>query len=180
MKMDLLLVRHGLADPRSAEVVDSSRRLTKEGRRRFRLSVREMERMRVLPDAVLSSPWHRALETAELLAETAGVKVASTELLAAAPGDELLAVVGGLGAERTALVGHQPWLGELLALLTVGQGLDEAFRFKKGGFAWLRGELAPGSMRLRALVPPPPALSRARRSGSPWPPTVLPVRLCGR
>ena len=49
---------------------------------------------------------------------------------------------------------HQPWLGELLAWLTVGdRALGAAFDVKKAGVAHLTGDPRPGGMRLLALLP---------------------------
>ena len=57
--------------------------------------------------------------------------------------------------ERVALVGHQPWLGELVYWLLMGdQANGSGFAFKRGGVAWLEGRPTPGRMMLRAFLPP--------------------------
>ena len=58
--------------------------------------------------------------------------------------------------ETVAVVGHEPWLSELIAWLVVGEPADgdARFRMKKGGVAQLRGTPRPGRMQLRALLPP--------------------------
>src|SRR5262249_43271587 len=56
---------------------------------------------------------------------------------------------------RVALVGHQPWLGELLTWLLTGDQADGSeFAFKRGGVAWLAGRPKPGRMALRPFLPP--------------------------
>jgi phosphohistidine phosphatase len=56
---------------------------------------------------------------------------------------------------RVAVVGHEPWLGELIALLTTGESRHgETIPLKKGGVAILEGAPTPGGMTLRALLPP--------------------------
>ena len=56
---------------------------------------------------------------------------------------------------RVGVIGHEPWLGELIALLTTGEPRHgETLALKKGGVALLEGTIAPGGMRLRALLPP--------------------------
>ena len=73
-------------------------------------------------------------------------------LLARRPSQDLLDAVAG---ERVALVGHQPWLGELVDWLITGdQGDGRGFAFKRGGVAWLEGRPKPGRMVLRAFLPP--------------------------
>ena len=77
------------------------------------------------------------------------------EALAAPPSRGLLEVLGEAG-ETVAVVGHEPWLSELIAWLVVGEPADgdARFRMKKGGVAQLRGTPRPGRMQLRALLPP--------------------------
>ena len=61
-----------------------------------------------------------------------------------------------------ALVGHEPYLSELLGWLLFGdfvgdsarEALAERFLFKKGGVAWLEGRPRPGEVALRAFLPP--------------------------
>jgi phosphohistidine phosphatase len=118
-------------------------------------------------DRLWHSPWKRAAQTAELLLPIVSGESHATELLARAPSAELLALARGTPradaaeraragrALRVALVGHQPWMGELLALLVTGSDrAGEAALFGKGGVAWLVGECQPGGMQVRALFPP--------------------------
>ena len=65
-KRELLLLRHGIAEPRSPDLDDAQRTLTPEGRER---SLRQFKRLAELElgcDLVLSSPLVRARQTAEL------------------------------------------------------------------------------------------------------------------
>jgi phosphohistidine phosphatase len=57
--------------------------------------------------------------------------------------------------ETTAVVGHEPWLGELAAWLAFGDSrYGEALLIKKAGVLWLEGTATPGGMQLRASLPP--------------------------
>jgi phosphohistidine phosphatase len=77
------------------------------------------------------------------------------EALAAAPDGELLSAIAACSGSSVALVGHEPWLSQLLAWLVVGsRDASAGLAFKKGGLAWLSGEPVPGGMRLRAFLPP--------------------------
>lgn len=157
--MEILILRHGLAERPSDDFDDVARPISERGRRLLRRALHRVERMGLLPDAILCSPWLRAVHSADLLAELCDVEPESTPLLARAPGDELLQLLAASGAERVALVGHQPWLSELVLLLTFGEGYTEMadrVRIKKSGFVWLRGDPEAGGMQLRALVPPNP------------------------
>jgi phosphohistidine phosphatase len=147
--MDLCLVRHAPAEPRGTGThggSDAARALTREGRRKFR-GVRDgLERLGLRFDRLLHSPLLRAVETAELLMPLVDGPSASEPGLAAAPTEGLLARLTGA---RPAVVGHQPWLGDLLAWLTLGDpALGHAFEWKKGGVALLTGDPQPGGMHL--------------------------------
>jgi phosphohistidine phosphatase len=68
--MDLLVIRHGKAEPRGPDGSDESRRLTDEGRKQLRRSVSGLRKLVPSLDALVSSPLVRAIETAEIVAET--------------------------------------------------------------------------------------------------------------
>ena len=77
-----------------------------------------------------------------------------TELLCAPPRSELLAQISELNAD-TAVVGHEPWLSELVAWLAFGDTRHgEQFALKKAGLFWLEGSVIPGGMQVKALLPP--------------------------
>jgi phosphohistidine phosphatase len=106
-------------------------------------------------DLVLHSPWVRAAETAALLAPLAEGPAQATIELAREPSADLIAMLDALTPERVALVGHEPWLSDLIAWLVMGDsGLGFAFPLKKGGVAHLEGRPVPGAMRLGDLWRP--------------------------
>jgi phosphohistidine phosphatase len=150
--MDLFLLRHAVAEPHRPGLADADRPLTADGRRRFEAEVRGLERLGLRFDRLLHSPWLRAAETAELAMPLVDGDAAVADELAMAPGPALLAL---LTDERLALVGHEPWLSELAAWLTVGSPAHGAsLALKKGALVWLRGEPQPGHMVVRAHLPP--------------------------
>ena len=150
--MELFLVRHGIAAPGSAFRTDAERPLTPQGRERFAQAVMGLQRLGVRLDRLYHSPWLRAVETAALLGPVLEGEAVSSAALARPPRPALLQEIVGT---RVALVGHQPWLGELLHwLLTGAQSDGSAFAFKRGGVAWLEGKPQPGRMVLRAFLPP--------------------------
>ena len=57
--------------------------------------------------------------------------------------------------QPTAVVGHEPWLSELVAWLAFGDTRhSEAVVLKKAGVVVLEGAAVPGGMKLHAMVPP--------------------------
>ena len=112
---------------------------------------------------MLHSPWTRAAQTAKLLRPLVDERDAfvATPLLCESPRAELWSLFAQhAGTHAIAVVGHEPWLGELLCLLAFGDiRFSEMTPLKKGGVACLQGSLRPGGMQLTALLPP--AVTRA-------------------
>ncbi len=137
------LVRHAKAEPQRGE--DAARRLTAEGRARFAAHARAIA-SDVGVSRIVTSPFARARETAELLATATGAPVEEEAVLAsgASSGRDLLRLGRRLGP-GVALVGHNPELAEAVALaagrdLTVEAGAVAALDADEFGFrlAWLR------------------------------------------
>ena len=150
--MELFLIRHAIAEPRSLTLPDAERPLTRQGRERFAQAVAGMQRLGIRLRQVYHSPWLRAAETAALLAPVLQGDLLPTQALARPPEADILHEIE---ETSTALVGHEPWMSELLAWLITGSPASGAmFAFKKGGVAWLEGQLRPGGMVLRAYLPP--------------------------
>lgn len=152
--MQVFLVRHAIALPPGSPGIqsDADRPLTLPGRERFRRAVQGLGALGVELSGIVTSPWVRARETAELLGSLQGEPAPprTSDLLCTPPGAATL----GLFADGVALVGHEPWLSELLALACFGgPGAAPGIRFAKGAVARLEGTPTPGGMWLRALWP---------------------------
>ena len=133
--MKLLIIRHGQAgereDWRATGRPDSERPLTKDGRRKTRAAARGLKDLVDGVDLVMSSPWTRAAQTAELVAEALGGKLATLDSLTPdRPYGDTLAWLKTRKEKRIALIGHEPHLSGLVSWLTVG--LDRSIlRLKK-------------------------------------------------
>ncbi len=153
--MTIYLVRHGPAEERGGPGPDAERALTRPGKSKTKKAMKGFVRLGARPDLVLSSPLVRAWETAEILAAALG-RVGSSagrprveEDLA--PGGDALALLHRLeaGPDAVALVGHEPDLSRLGALLAGG-----VFELKKAGAARIDGAPSPGGGRLVWLATP--------------------------
>jgi phosphohistidine phosphatase len=135
----LYLVRHGIAEADAATGSDADRCLTAVGARKMRRAALGLQRLGVVPDAVLASPLRRAEQTAAILVEVLAPSLAVEIYPPLAPGQTAEDVLRGLGAHRGAhhvmLVGHQPDLGRLASHLLTGSATITALPFKKGGVA---------------------------------------------
>jgi phosphohistidine phosphatase len=144
--MNLYLLRHGIAvDPSLPKFAkDAERPLTPKGRRRMRQIAEAMGAIKISFDAILSSPFVRARQTAEIVAGTLKRKKRlqfSDELT---PGGNPKLLVQQLNdfrpkLENVLLVGHEPYLSQLIALLTAGN-TNLAIDLKKGGLCKLEVE----------------------------------------
>lgn len=152
--MQLFVIRHALAEDAAPGQDDASRQLTEEGEKQLKKVVKGLRELDIEFERVLTSPWARAARTAELLEPLCKQEPIATQLLCGSPRAELLAQIAELG-ETTAVVGHEPWLSELVAWLAFGDTRHgEAFALKKAGVFWLEGSAVPGGMTVRALLPP--------------------------
>jgi phosphohistidine phosphatase len=133
--VSIYLVRHAIAEERGAAWPDDSKRpLTHRGMARMREAVRGLDALGVEISLVLTSPFVRAQQTAEILARgltsVPAVEV-SNALLPGQPPARIIEALSAQGRPRAvALVGHEPGLGELAAWLL---GAHSALPFKKGG-----------------------------------------------
>jgi phosphohistidine phosphatase len=155
--MQLLIIRHAIAVPRGTlGIPDSDRPLTAEGEKKFQQAALGLARIRKRPDALLTSPWLRALQTAEIAAQAWGrIRPQPTPALAGGSFADLAAVLADHPPEATvALVGHEPHLSALLARL-LGTSRDERLTFRKGGAALvnLPGRLEEGGELVWYLPP---------------------------
>lgn len=156
--MKVCFVRHGRAVERGTEgVAEDERPLTPDGRTRTREAARGIARLKLGIDEVWTSPLPRARETAEILARALTLpSPRRTDLLRPeVPPRRLLGVLAQAKGRCPALVGHEPGLGEAVALLTGGRA--EAFPLKKAGLALVELD---GPLRGRLLLHVPPSVLR--------------------
>jgi phosphohistidine phosphatase len=141
--MDLHLLRHGLAEDRTTldSRADSERRLTDAGRVKMRRIARTMRAAKLTFDVILSSPYLRARETAEIVArELRSLKrLQLSETLE--PGGnpkDLIDELNGQHGQATSvlLVGHEPYLSRLASMLISGN-TTARITMKKGGLCKL-------------------------------------------
>ena len=152
--MQLFVIRHAIAEDAEPGEDDAARQLTSDGAKKWKRAVRGLRELGISFERTLTSPWTRAQQTAALVRPLCSAAPIATPLLTQPPRAELLAQIAELG-EDTAVVGHEPWLSELVAWLAFGDTRHgEALVLKKGGVTWLEGSAIPGGMVVRAMLPP--------------------------
>ena len=167
--MEVYLVRHAAASGRDPDrwPDDSQRPLAPEGEEEFRLAARGLAQVVPRVDAILSSPFERAWQTAEILSElNSWPAPQSVAVLEPTLPPEKAALELEDYAGCVAVVGHRPGLHELAAYLLTGEGDGLEIRLEKGGVACIRfdGAVQPGTGELRWLLTPE-ALRSLARSG---------------
>jgi phosphohistidine phosphatase len=157
--VDLYIVRHAAAYGRDPDrwPDDSRRPLTPEGEEEFRRAARGLARIASRADAILSSPYQRAWQTAQILSDLDSWPAPEPSPVlepTLPPQKAALALEDYAGT--VAVVGHRPGLHELAAYLLTGEGDGLEITIKKGGVACIRfdGALEPGAGELRWLLTP--------------------------
>lgn len=141
--MDLYVLRHGIAVPRGTGgfARDSERPLTPKGERRLWQIAEAMEAMGLSFDHIVSSPYVRARQTAEIVAEAFRARQKVTFTQALVPGSSARSLVALLNTLKTPrdfllLTGHEPHLSGFISLLVSGE-TGMALVMKKGGLCKL-------------------------------------------
>jgi phosphohistidine phosphatase len=128
--MNLYFVRHAEAKPLGGPVTtDAARPLTADGERDARIMGRMLSRLEPHVPMIAYSPLLRAARTASLLSEGFKVRPAAetwNELTPGVHANELLARVNAVSAHALVLVGHQPDMTNLLALLVADAAAEIA------------------------------------------------------
>jgi phosphohistidine phosphatase len=148
--MELYIVRHGIAvdreDPKCP--ADPERFLTDEGMEKSRQVAKGVAEVASVPDLMLTSPYLRAVQTAEIFAdvlEYSKNKIRKSELLL--PGAEPMQLFREIAKDKDLssvfVVGHAPHLDDLLA--TAIGTKHHVTALKKAGVAFVE---------LKRLVPP--------------------------
>lgn len=144
--MDLYLLRHAIAVDRGATgyEIDSMRPLTPEGARKMERAAQGMRALNLSFDLILSSPYLRAKQTAEIVARVLRSEDRLELAADLAPGGNRMGLIESLNQhpsqpESVLLVGHEPDMGELISMLTAGN-FDLLVVMKKGGLCKLSAE----------------------------------------
>ena len=157
--MTLYLLRHGIAEDRVPGRPDRDRRLTARGRARMQRAAAGLRVLVGQVDAVLTSPFPRAAETAAIAAAAFPKSPKPRDLDAltpdASPMEALRILRAGVKGERVMLVGHEPGLSSLASLLLTGSLDGMRIALKKGGCLALAIRTpAPRSATLAWLATP--------------------------
>ena len=159
--MRIYLIRHSNAvDPGTPGYEDDDQRpLTEKGRDKMNRIASALKTLRVKPDLIVSSPYVRARQTAEILAKVLKYKRELTLSDALVPMGDAEQVVGEINekyeVDELILVSHEPCISGLIGALTANNP-ELSINIKNGGVCCLSTDNLRMERRavLEWLLPP--------------------------
>jgi phosphohistidine phosphatase len=133
--MEIYLLRHGIAEDESPTGRDSDRQLTPAGRRKLHEVLKLVAASGFKPHVIVSSPYVRARQTAEIASEVLGYKEEvhlANALVPDSDPEEVWQEIrnGYRGVSSLILASHEPLMGRCTGFLLGHPGM--LIDFKKG------------------------------------------------
>lgn len=157
---ELYIIRHGLAEEPETDQKDGDRPLTSEGIRKTKQVAKRLLELGLQFEMILTSPYTRAFQTAEILQSTGLSQQMETavDLLPEGDFEAWFSWFEGWqcpGQKALAIVGHEPDLGQWAEFLIWGE-VRNRLKLKKAGIIGLNVPLDDpiGNSELFLLVPP--------------------------
>ena len=148
--MQLYFLRHGEADWPGWTKADDERPLTDFGKKEVQQLAKFLNRLKVKPELVVTSPLPRASQTAEIAAEQLKAKLREDKALEPGFGiSELRTLLKRHGSKVLMLVGHEPDFTSVISALT-----GASLKLSKAGVVLLDIEPETEKGRLLWLFPP--------------------------
>jgi phosphohistidine phosphatase len=143
--MELYLLRHAIAVARGTPGYenDSERPLTPDGARKMRRIAQGMRELDLSFGLILSSPYLRARQTAEVVVQVFKAQDEFKLSATLTPDGDPAALIGEFNANHHSpgsilLVGHEPYMSELVSTLVTGDpSYSLNITLKKGGLCKL-------------------------------------------
>ena len=132
--MELYLLRHGIAEEGSAGQSDADRALTAEGKRKLHTVIKMALKAHFAPSLILTSPYKRAVQTAQIVADVLKYKGELLRTESLVPSSKPASVWDEVRVHREQtqllLAGHDPLFTDLAGYLLGFPNLR--IDFKKG------------------------------------------------
>ena len=152
--MQLYFLRHGEADWPHWTRPDDERPLTDFGKKEARQVAKLLDRLKVKPNVVVTSPLPRASQTAEVAAQQLKTKLRQDKALEPGFGiSELRTLLKRHGSKVLMLVGHEPDFSSVISALT-----GASLKLSKAGVVLV--DFDPGTEKGRLLWLFPPKFAR--------------------
>jgi phosphohistidine phosphatase len=142
--MNLYLMCHAVVAEPDENIEESQRPLTEKGRKKLGKIARNLEKLELEFDLILTSPHLCARKTADVVADALDIKkkhvIESENLTPLGAADKLVEEINAREAvENLLLVGHEPFLSQLIGMLIAGDA-GISVTLKKAGVCKLSME----------------------------------------
>jgi len=125
--MEIYLLRHGIAEDGKPAMRDADRALTEDGREKLKRVLKRAKAAGVQPDVILSSPYRRAIETAQVAVSVLSHRGKIIETRALVPNAAPHEIWEELRSRQTEssilLASHEPLMSSTLAFLLANPAL---------------------------------------------------------
>lgn len=154
--MNIYLIRHGDSEKSSVDKKDFDRELTPQGRSVTSNAALFWKKIIPAFDYIISSPYKRAVQTAEIIAGNFGLLneiITDKKLSPGSSTEDLIEIARAYNCNNIALVGHQPDMSEHLSALISASGIK--VEFKKSSIAKISfgSRVRMGRGTLEFLIP---------------------------
>lgn len=126
---ELYIIRHAQAEEQADD--DETRKLTKKGQKQAKELAKKLKKSEIIFDQILTSPFLRAFETAQILSSKKNL-IVSPLLKPNGSFRSLIRYLNKLQGEKIALVGHEPFLSSF-ASYCLSKSRSSFIDLKKGG-----------------------------------------------
>jgi len=155
--MNIFLIRHGKAEAALQTKKDIDRELTEEGKKIIKRSVGFWKNGIISFDFIITSPFKRAVQTAEIIAELMNYKndlIKDSALFPGCSTRSIIELAEVLNGDNIAFVGHQPDMSYHISTLVCGSQLNLKFSPASIAKVSFKGNPNPGKGILEFLLPP--------------------------
>ena len=155
--MNIFLIRHGKAEAASQTKKDIDRELTEEGKNIIKRSVGFWKNGIISFDFIITSPFKRSVQTAEIIAELMNYKndlIKDSALFPGCSTRSIIELAEVLNGDNIAFVGHQPDMSYHISTLVCGSQLNLKFSPASIAKISFKGNPNPGKGILEFLLPP--------------------------
>lgn len=159
--MDIYILRHGKAEEHTQTISsDYKRQLTETGKKELECIAKAIKNLDIEFDTIISSPLIRAKQTAEIIKKHVKSKKKIIFWDELKPEIDVSKTVKKLYAFKSTssvlLVGHEPHLSTLIAVLISNNSNSANISLKKGGFVHIKANHNKSELScfLRSLMTP--------------------------
>ena len=155
--MNIFLIRHGKAEPASPAKKDIDRELTDEGKSIIKRSIGFWKNGIISFDFIITSPFKRAIQTAEIIAELMNYNNDLIIDSVLSPGGSTRSVIElaeVLNGGNIAVVGHQPDMSFHISSLACNSQVNLKFSPASIAKVSFKETPKPGKGILEFLLPP--------------------------